>query len=70
MAKSFKIGDHVTWNSKAGYVGGKINKVHTEAGTQTVAGCSASAPKICVGVLDDIQPSMWMSSHPIRFLPS
>lgn len=29
MAKSFKIGDHVTWNSEAGYVSGKITKVHT-----------------------------------------
>ena len=30
MAKRFKIGDHVTWNSEAGPVSGKIIKVHTE----------------------------------------
>lgn len=24
----FKVGDHVTWNSEAGYVSGKIIKVH------------------------------------------
>jgi hypothetical protein len=29
MARKFKIGDHVTWNSEAGHVGGKIIKVHT-----------------------------------------
>ncbi|MCX7560555.1 DUF2945 domain-containing protein [Sulfitobacter sp. F26204] len=28
MAK-FKIGDHVKWNSEAGYVTGKISKIHT-----------------------------------------
>ena len=28
MAKSFKIGDHVTWNSEAGHVSGRIIKVH------------------------------------------
>ena len=27
MAK-YKIGDHVTWNSEAGHVSGKIIKVH------------------------------------------
>lgn len=26
--KSFKVGDHVTWNSEAGHVSGKIIKVH------------------------------------------
>jgi hypothetical protein len=26
---SFKIGDHVKWNSEAGYVSGKIIKIHT-----------------------------------------
>jgi Hypervirulence associated proteins TUDOR domain len=30
MAKTFKIGDHVTWNSEAGHVGGTIIKVHTK----------------------------------------
>jgi hypothetical protein len=30
MAKSFKIGDHVTWNSEAGRVSGRIVKVHTK----------------------------------------
>ncbi|HEY3455674.1 MAG TPA: DUF2945 domain-containing protein [Bryobacteraceae bacterium] len=29
MAKKFKIGDHVTWNSEAGRVGGTIQKIHT-----------------------------------------
>ena len=30
MAKRFKVGDHVTWNSEAGHVSGKIIKVHTK----------------------------------------
>ena len=30
MAAAFKVGDHVTWNSEAGYVSGKIIKVHTK----------------------------------------
>ena len=29
MKKHFKTGDHVKWNSEAGYVSGKIVKVHT-----------------------------------------
>lgn len=29
MNKSFKIGDHVQWNSEAGRVSGKIIAVHT-----------------------------------------
>ncbi|MEO8186819.1 MAG: HVA1 family protein, partial [Burkholderiaceae bacterium] len=29
MAHPFKVGDHVTWNSEAGHVSGKIIKVHT-----------------------------------------
>ncbi len=29
MKHSFKIGDHVKWNSEAGYVSGKIIKIHT-----------------------------------------
>ena len=28
MRKRFAIGDHVTWNSEAGYVGGRIIRVH------------------------------------------
>lgn len=28
--KRFKIKDHVTWNSEAGHVSGKIIKVHTK----------------------------------------
>ena len=28
MARAFKVGDHVTWNSEAGYVSGTIIKVH------------------------------------------
>lgn len=27
---TFKPGDHVRWNSEAGYVEGKVLKVHTE----------------------------------------
>ena len=30
MKKKFKVGDHVIWNSEAGYVSGKIVKVHTK----------------------------------------
>ncbi len=30
MAKTFKVGEHVTWNSEAGYVRGRIVKVHTK----------------------------------------
>ncbi len=29
MAHSFKIGNHVRWNSEAGHVSGKIIKIHT-----------------------------------------
>jgi hypothetical protein len=29
MAKKFRIGDHVSWNSEAGRVSGRIIKVHT-----------------------------------------
>jgi hypothetical protein len=29
MAKEFKRGDHVSWNSEAGHVSGRIIKVHT-----------------------------------------
>ena len=28
MKKPFKMGDHVTWNSEAGHVSGRIVKVH------------------------------------------
>ena len=30
MVKTFKVGEHVTWNSEAGYVTGRIVKVHTK----------------------------------------
>jgi hypothetical protein len=30
MAEKFKVGDHVTWNSEAGLVSGKIIEVHTK----------------------------------------
>ena len=30
MAKTFKIGDHVTWNSEAGWVSGTIIAIHTK----------------------------------------
>jgi len=26
----FKVGDHVTWNSEAGHVSGRVIKVHTK----------------------------------------
>jgi len=29
MTAKFKIDDHVTWNSEAGHVSGRIIKVHT-----------------------------------------
>lgn len=29
MTHKFKIGDHVSWNSEAGHVSGKIINVHT-----------------------------------------
>ena len=29
MAKAFKVGDHVSWNSEAGRVSGHIVRVHT-----------------------------------------
>lgn len=29
MAKRFKIGEHVSWNSEAGRVSGTIIKIHT-----------------------------------------
>jgi hypothetical protein len=29
LMKTFKVGDHVTWNSEAGHVRGTIIKVHT-----------------------------------------
>ena len=29
MTHKFKIGDHVSWNSEAGHVSGKIIEVHT-----------------------------------------
>ena len=31
MAKKFKVGDHVRWNSEAGHVSGTIMKVHTKS---------------------------------------
>jgi len=30
MSHTFKVGDHVRWNSEAGHVTGKIVKVHTD----------------------------------------
>jgi hypothetical protein len=29
MTEKFRVGDHVRWNSEAGYVSGRIVKVHT-----------------------------------------
>ena len=31
MTAAFKIGDHVSWNSEAGRVSGRIIKVHRQA---------------------------------------
>ena len=28
MVKKFKVGNHVTWNSEAGYVSGRITEIH------------------------------------------
>ena len=30
MTKTFRVGDHVTWNSEAGHVKGRIVKVHVK----------------------------------------
>lgn len=30
MKSTFHVGDHVSWNSEAGFVTGKIIKVHTQ----------------------------------------
>jgi hypothetical protein len=30
MMKTFKVGDHVSWNSEAGRVSGRIVRVHTK----------------------------------------
>ena len=30
MARKYKVGDHVSWNSEAGHVSGKITRVHTK----------------------------------------
>jgi len=30
MTKRFKVGDHVTWNSEAGRVSGRVVKVHAK----------------------------------------
>jgi hypothetical protein len=30
MANKLKVGDHVTWNSEAGHVSGRVVKVHTK----------------------------------------
>lgn len=30
MGNTFKTGDHVRWNSEAGYVSGHITRIHTE----------------------------------------
>jgi len=29
MINTFKVGDHVTWNSEAGWVSGTIIRIHT-----------------------------------------
>ena len=47
MTPSYKVGDHVTWNSEAGYVSGRIVHVHTD--DFDVNGCTHHA------TLDDPQ---------------
>jgi Hypervirulence associated proteins TUDOR domain len=29
MSKTFEVGDHVSWNSEAGHVSGRIIRIHT-----------------------------------------
>jgi hypothetical protein len=31
MTAKFRVGDHVRWNSEAGYVSGRIVRIHTRA---------------------------------------
>jgi len=47
MSQTFKIGDHVRWNSEAGYVTGRITKVHTRDTTYKghVRHCSPDDPQ-------------------------
>ncbi|MEO6518004.1 MAG: DUF2945 domain-containing protein, partial [Pseudoxanthomonas sp.] len=47
MSTTFKIGDHVRWNSEAGYVSGHIQKVHTRDMTWKghVRHCSVDDPQ-------------------------
>jgi hypothetical protein len=30
VVQKFKLGDHVTWNSEAGHVSGRVIKIHTK----------------------------------------
>jgi hypothetical protein len=30
MKRQFKVGDHVRWNSEAGWVSGRITRIHTK----------------------------------------
>lgn len=30
MSTRFQVGDHVSWNSEAGYVSGRIIRIHTQ----------------------------------------
>jgi len=43
IKKPFKVGDHVSWNSEAGHVSGKIVKVHTK--DVEYKGCTHHASK-------------------------
>jgi hypothetical protein len=47
MAKAFKVGDHVSWNSEAGRVSGRIVRVHKSDVNYRgyVHHASASAPQ-------------------------
>jgi hypothetical protein len=47
MGHKFKIGDHVRWNSEAGYVTGRITKDHTHDTTYKghVRHCSQDDPQ-------------------------
>lgn len=50
MSKLFKVGDHVRWNSEAGYVTGHITKVHTSDTTYKghTRHCSEDDPQYAI----------------------
>ena len=52
MAKRFKVGDHVTWNSEAGHVSGRNNQVPSATSSSCVP--LADAPADNAQVRDQI----------------